>query len=116
MIMPTTDLLRPQLSQEYEQLEKILVIEEVDGAVNHIWSAHHVSQKRNPEFEVSITSFLPLLRDQAHSVATVMHIMQKVCDTVAHLNPGQVPVITADKPIYTLAKQVVAMARRVWRG
>ena len=46
--MPTTDLLRPQLALEYEWLEKIFVTEEVDGAVNLTWSAHHASQKRCP--------------------------------------------------------------------
>ena len=80
---------------EYQWLEKVIVTEEVDGAVNLTWSAHHASMKRGPEFEVSITSLLPLLRDQAHSAATVKHVMQKVQDAVAFLNPGQVPVITA---------------------
>ena len=32
--------------------------------------------------------------------------MQKVRDAVAFLNPGQVPVITADQPIYALANHV----------
>ena len=62
--------------------------------------------RKDVQFEMSITSLLPFFRNQAHSVATVKYLMQKVCDTVAHLNPGQVPVITADQPIYALAKQV----------
>ena len=106
VLMSTTDLLKPQLALGYEWLEKVLVTEEVDGAVNLTWSAHHASQKRSPEFVVSITSLLPLLRDQAHSAATVKHVLQKACDTVAHLNLGQVPVITADQPIYASSKQV----------
>lgn len=32
--------------------------------------------------------------------------MSKVRDAIAHLNPDQVPVITADQPIYALAQQV----------
>ena len=58
--------------------------------------------------EVSITSLLPLLRDQAHYKAC--HVMDKVRDTVTLLNPGQVylvPVITADQPLYALTKQIV---------
>ena len=31
--------------------------------------------------------------------------MDKISDTVAFLNPGQVPVIAADQPIYAVAKQ-----------
>ena len=32
--------------------------------------------------------------------------MDKISDTVAFLNPGQVPVIAADQPIYVVAKQI----------
>jgi len=100
---PDTSLLRPQLAMEYEWLEKVTV---TDGPVDVTWSAHHASQKRGKPFEVSITSLLPLLRDQAHSVATVKHVMDKIKEIVAFLNPGQVPLIAADQPIYAVAKQV----------
>eukprot|EP00745_Piridium_sociabile_P026562 TRINITY_DN4240_c0_g2_i9.p1 TRINITY_DN4240_c0_g2~~TRINITY_DN4240_c0_g2_i9.p1 ORF type:complete len:1084 (-),score=281.98 TRINITY_DN4240_c0_g2_i9:490-3741(-) len=100
---PGTSLLRSQLKLEFEWLEKVTV---TDGPVDVTWSAHHASQKRGQPFEVSITSLLPLLRDQAHSVATVKHVMDKIKDIVALLNPGQVPVIAADQPIYAVAKQV----------
>ena len=103
----TADVFRPQLALEYQWLEKVSVTEELDGAIiTRTWSAHHASCNRSPEFEVSITSLLPLPRDQAHSVATIKHVIQKVRDAVAFQNPGQVPVITADQPIYALAKQV----------
>ena len=103
MTDPGPGLLRPQLALEYEWLKKVTV---TDGPVDVTWSAHHASQKRGLPFEVSITSLLPLLRDQAHSVATVKHVMDKIKDIVTFLNPGQVPVIAADQPIYAVAKQV----------
>ena len=56
--------------------------------------------------EASITSLLPLLRDPAHSVATVRHVVDQIKQTVSFLNPGQVPIMTADQPIYAVAKQV----------
>ena len=68
--------------------------------------AHHASQRRGKPFEVSISSLLPLLRDQAHSVATVKHVMDKIREIVAFLNPSQVPIIAADQPIYAVAKKV----------
>ena len=80
--------------------------EEVDDALSVTWSAHHAAQQRSKAFEVSITALLPLLRDQVHSVATIKHVMDKVRDTVAFLNPGQTPVIGADQPLYALAKQI----------
>ena len=70
------------------------------------WSAHHAAQLRNKAFEVSITALLPLLHNQAHSIATIKHVMDKVRDTVAFLNPGETPVIGADQPLYELAKQI----------
>ncbi len=93
----------PHLALDYEWLDKVTVAE---GPVDVTWSAHHASQKRSLPFEVSITSLLPLLRDQAHSVATVKHVMGKVHDIATFLNPGQVPVIAADQPIYAVAKQI----------
>ena len=78
----------------------------VDDAVRITWASHHATQKRSHPFEVSITSLLPLLRDQAHSVATLKHAMKKIRDTVAFLNPGQTPVIAADQPLYAPLKQI----------
>ena len=72
----------------------------MDDAVSVTWASHHATQKMSQPFEVSITSLLLLLRDQAHSVATLKH------DTVAFLNPGQTPIITADQPLYVLLKQI----------
>lgn len=81
--------------------------EEVGNGTSITWSAHHATQRRDEGvFEVSITALMPLLRDLAHSVATIKHMMNKVRDTVTFLNPGQVPVVTADQPIYALAKQI----------
>ena len=100
---PDTSLLKPHLAMEYEWLVKVSM---TDGPMEVTWSAHHASQKRGKPFEVSITSLLPLLRDQAYSVATVKHVMDKLREIVALLNPGQMPLIAADQPIYVVAKQV----------
>ena len=86
--------------------EKVNLTAEVDNAVSITWSAHHASQMRAQQFEVRITSLLPLHRDEAHSPATIKHVMRKIRDTVAFLNPGQIPVVAADQPLYALAKQI----------
>ena len=78
----------------------------MDDAVSITWASHHATQKMSQPFEVSITSLLPLLRDQAHSVATLKHAMKNIRDTVAFLNPGQIPIIAADQPLYVLLKQI----------
>lgn len=61
MPKPATYVFRPQLALEYEWLEKVIVVEEIDDTVNLTWSAHNASLKRGLEFNVSITSMLPLL-------------------------------------------------------
>lgn len=94
------------LTNEYKWLQKVSLTQELYDAANITWSAHHANKKRGLEFKVSITLLQPLLRDEPHSVATVRHSMNKVRDAIANLNPDQVPVITADLPIYALAKQV----------
>ncbi len=77
------------LTKEYQWLRKVCSTEEVDSAVDVSWAAHHASQNRSPPFSRSITSLLPLLRDQTHSVATVRHVMNPIKETVAFVNPGK---------------------------
>ena len=105
-IVQGPSLLRPHFSPEYEWLEKAHVTEDIDNTVSVTWSDHHESQKRGNDFQVSIASLLPLLRDEAHSVASIKHVMDKIKDTVTLLNPGQTPVLAADQPIYSLIKQI----------
>ena len=79
-----------------------------DGLTNgrDLVSSSRFTEEKLCIFEVSITSMLPLLRDQAHAVATVRHVTGKIKDKVSFLNPGQVSTIAADQPIYAIAKQV----------
>ncbi len=101
MFLPDREILKPQLALEFEWLQKVSIAE-VHDSLNLTWSSHHAEKKRGPPFRTYISALMPLLRDQAHSVATVRHVMDKIRDAVRLLNPGQVPVITADQPIYML--------------
>ncbi len=105
MFLPDREILKPQLALEFEWLQKVSIAE-VHDSLNLTWSSHHAEKKRGPPFRTYISALMPLLRDQAHSVATVRHVMDKIRDAVRLLNPGQVPVITADQPIYATAKQI----------
>ena len=49
---------------------------------------------------------MPLLRDQAHEMPTIKHVMDKVKKTTSFLNPTQTTVITTDQPLFALAKQI----------
>ncbi|KAG0723068.1 hypothetical protein GWK47_043326 [Chionoecetes opilio] len=73
------------------------------------WAAYHASQQaaRPPEdMNVALTSLLPLFHDEAKSVAMIRHSMDIVKTAVDVLNPGQIPVLTCDQPLYILAKQI----------
>ena len=70
------------------------------------WSAHHAYKVRDHQFEVGISATMPLLRDQAHDVATIKHTLDKIKDAISFLNPTQSPVVTADQPLFALGKQI----------
>ena len=54
----------------------------------------------------AINALLPLFLESVHSVAMIKHSMTVVQAATQHLNPGQVPIITADQPLYAIAKQI----------
>ncbi|KAJ8372691.1 hypothetical protein AAFF_G00280200 [Aldrovandia affinis] len=104
----------PQAMQmEYrwlEQMEKTVISDTpLQGDETVSWAAYHASKQsipEEPECSVTLTSLLPLFYDQAKSVAMIRHSMDVVKRAVDILNPGQIPVITLDQPLYTLAKQI----------
>ena len=53
-----------------------------------------------------MSALLPLFQENAHSVAMIQHVMNIVKQAVDNLNPGQIPVLALDQPLYTIAKQI----------
>ena len=49
---------------------------------------------------------MPLFHENANSVTMIKHAMTIIKDAIEHLNPGQIPVVTMDQPLYSLAKQI----------
>ena len=73
------------------------------------WAACHARQQTlqsSTDINIALTSLLPLFQDEAKSVAMIRHSMDIVKTAVHILNPGQVPVLTCDQPLYTIAKQI----------
>ena len=54
----------------------------------------------------AITGLLPPLPDSACPVATIKHATAIVQALVQHLNTGLVLILTADQPIYAVAKHI----------
>jgi len=70
------------------------------------WSAYHSNLQTAVIPPAAINALLPLFLDSAHSVAMVKHSMEVVRAAVQYLNPGQIPVLSSDQPLYALAKQI----------
>ena len=75
---------------------------------NISWAAYHADKQTTQDTSITVTptALLPLFHDQAHSVAMIRHAMDVVKAATNELNPGQIPVITLDQPLYAIAKQV----------
>ena len=70
------------------------------------WAAFLANAQQPGDFDVTITSLLPLFPDYSKYVAMIRHWMD-VMQRAVHLhNPGQVPVLTLDQPLFTIAKQI----------
>ena len=70
------------------------------------WSAYHASIQTTEIPPAAINALLPLFLENAHSVAMIEHSMDIVKTSVQYLNPGEIPVLAADQPLFALAKQI----------
>lgn len=70
------------------------------------WSAYHASQSEGPGPLPALVALLPLFYENAHSAAMMKHAMDITRTCTQFLNPGQVPVMTVDQPLFALVKQI----------
>ena len=71
------------------------------------WAAFHASQQESHrQSPVDISSLLPLFKEEAKSAAMIRHSLDVIQSALAHLNPGQIPVVAFDQPLYAIAKQI----------
>ena len=71
------------------------------------WAAYHASQlEQNEQSIPDITSLLPLFKEEAKLAAMIRHSFIVVKNAVRHLNPGQIPIIAFDQPLYALTKLI----------
>ncbi len=95
------------LSQENMWLQVVRDACDSDDVLagNYSWAAYH-AHKQVTTIAITPTALLPLFHDQAHSVAMIRHAMNVVKAAINKLNPGQVPVVTLDQPLFAIAKQI----------
>ena len=80
--------------------------ESFDASENISWAAYHASHGTECEIVPGITSLLPLFTEDSKAAAMIRHSMDVIKNAVQHVNIDQIPVITFDQPLYTLAKQI----------
>ena len=49
---------------------------------------------------------MPIWREDSKSPAMIKHALDVIKNAIAYLNPGQVPVVAFDQPLYSIAKQL----------
>ena len=71
------------------------------------WAAYHATHPGTAKKVIpAVVALLPLFPDEAKSAAMIKHSMDMIHRTVQTVNPGQIPVIAVDQPLFAVAKQV----------
>ena len=70
------------------------------------WAAYHSKNKQQMNDPPTITALLPLFYEKADTPTMIKHGMDVLREATSFLNPGQVPVITLDQPLFALAKAI----------
>ena len=107
-LVPGDTLLSSDTTQTtwLDKMNDLLKEEGTHGTdVNISWSAHFAGLQ-DATHPPAITGLLPLFHDNAHSLAMVKHGMNVIKEVTEHVNPGQVPVITMDQPLYAIGKKI----------
>ena len=70
------------------------------------WAAFHAANQPDEVIYSAITALLPLFAEKADTPAMIKHGMSIIKTITDHLNPGQVPVMACDCPIFANSKYV----------
>ena len=70
------------------------------------WSAYHASIQQVVTAPSTIVALMPLFLECAHSVTMIKHSMNVVKAATEYLNPGQIPVLVMDQPLFAIAKTI----------
>ena len=70
------------------------------------WAAHHASLQSPRKDPPAITALLPLFYEHADTPAMIKHGMNIIKQATEFLNPGQIPVMACDCPIFAKAKYI----------
>lgn len=91
--------------QWLEHASQLLEKEKIEKGDTVAWSAFHASmQDSSADLHTTLTQLLPLFHEKAAIAAMIKHGMNVIRWSTDFLNPGQIPVVALDAPLYALAK------------
>ena len=70
------------------------------------WATYHAQSQPTSVCRKAKIALLPLLYENANSVAMIKYAMTITKEATEHQNPGQILVIAMDQPLFSLAKQI----------
>ena len=118
-VLPSADPIIPPVAQlmtcssntvssETDWLNRVMnsVEDQTPDPVNITWAGYHSEICEHVVHPRPIISMLPMFRHSAHTAAMIRHSLTVVKRTISFVNPGQIPVVTYDQPLFALAKQI----------
>ena len=91
---------------EMEWLNQVVENIEHNDSLPLSWSAYNAKYVTNINIIKSISSVLPLFKEDSYSVSLMTHAMQLIEKVTNFLNPGQTPVLVFEQPLYAIAKAI----------
>lgn len=109
--IPCTGLSSLEAKLEHNELEWLECVREViemeeenDDYKDISWSAFHAQRQSTQQYPSTSSALLPLFHESAATVGC--NAMDVVNQAIKHLNPGQIPVIAFDQPLFAIAKEI----------
>ena len=105
---PNPAFMDDELERENEWLRKATQLHEksLQKEDRVAWAAFHAAKQASSPESTCSQGLFPLFKEKAATLSMVKHGMDIIKATVNYLNPGQIPIMVCDQPIYALAKKV----------
>ena len=81
------------------------IFKDVVSTINNGWAAFHAPAIQEPVIPIE-SAVLNVWPDKASTPSMQKHSMEIAISVTKKLNPGQIPVLTVDEPLYAICKQL----------
>ncbi|KAI8503415.1 hypothetical protein Bbelb_192360 [Branchiostoma belcheri] len=102
------DTLKVEMEKEVCWLSHVeeLYADDISSESNVSWAAYHANQIEESDTVPSVNAMLPLFSEEANSPSMMRHCFDVIKAAVQYANPGQIPVISVDQPLFAKMKQL----------